>query len=172
MEVYNKTYCKSKCFTDESRAGIFESRFNEIFCQRSYSHLRAVFHEYELLTGHSIEKGIEKHFSSDAKSCLMAIVESVRSMSAFFAKRLHESMQGYGTNDDRLIRIIVTRSEIDMADIKDDYERMYCKSLKHDIKVSKQRTKNMMLITINITHCKSLTLFLFRTRHREITEEF
>lgn len=45
-------------------------------------------------------------------------------------------MQGMGTNDDQLIRLIVARSEIDMDDIKKEYEKMYCKSLKHDIHVS------------------------------------
>lgn len=63
------------------------------------------------------------------------IVKSVRDKSAYFAKRLHESMAGFGTNDRALIRIVVTRCEIDMVEIKNAYMSMYGKSLEADIAV-------------------------------------
>ncbi len=40
-------------------------------------------------------------------------------------------MAGLGTKDNDLIRLLVTRSEIDMAAIKQNYKLMYGKSL-HD----------------------------------------
>lgn len=39
-------------------------------------------------------------------------------------------MSGIGTNDRDLIRLVVTRSEIDMLDIKEEFERKYGESLK------------------------------------------
>ena len=63
------------------------------------------------------------------------IVRCVRSKVQYFAKRLHNSMAGLGTNDKTLIRIIVSRSEIDLGDIKEAFQEMYGKSLESWIKV-------------------------------------
>lgn len=62
-------------------------------------------------------------------------VECVQSPAAFFAKRLNDSMDGMGTDDTTLIRVIVSRSEIDLADIKSEYERIYNRTLLSAVKV-------------------------------------
>ncbi|XP_073831772.1 annexin B11 [Musca autumnalis] len=67
-------------------------------------------------------------------TCLIAICRCVNNKAEYFASRLHKSMAGIGTNDKQLIRVIITRCEIDMADIKAAFERMYGKSLKSWIK--------------------------------------
>lgn len=42
---------------------------------------------------------------------------------------LHNAMKGLGTNDSTLIRVIVTRAEIDMQYIKAEYLKKYKKPL-------------------------------------------
>jgi len=113
----------------ELRLGTDESTFNAILCSRSYPQLQQIFSEYQRQTGNDFEKAIKKEFSGDIESGLLAIVKSVRSKAAFFAERLHDSMAGMGTKDKALIRIMVTRCEVDMVDIKNAFQAKYGKTL-------------------------------------------
>lgn len=119
----------------ELQIGTDESTFNMVLCQRNYQQLKLIFNEYTKMTGHSLQKAIQKEFSGDIKDGLLAIVESVENKHGFFAECLRKSMAGIGTNDAQLIRVIVTRSEVDLMDIKNVYEAKFQKSLKSWIKV-------------------------------------
>lgn len=109
--------------------GTDESLFNMILCSRNYNQLKLIFDEYQRIAGHDIEQAIKGEFSGDIEQGLLAVVRAIRNLPAFFAKRLHQSMAGLGTNDNQLIRIIVTRSEVDMGEIKQHYAAMYGKDL-------------------------------------------
>ncbi|KAL0272395.1 UNVERIFIED_CONTAM: hypothetical protein PYX00_005378 [Menopon gallinae] len=114
----------------ELRFGTDESTFNAVLCSRNFAQLRAIFIEYENLTGHPFEKAIKNEFSGDIKDGLLAIVKCVKNKAEFFAECLYKSMAGAGTNDRALIRLIVTRSEIDLGDVKTAFNNVYGKSLK------------------------------------------
>lgn len=66
----------------------------------------------------------------------MPTVECVQSPPAFFAKCIHKAIDGAGTDDTTLIRIFVCRSEIDLGSIKNEYERIYDRTLLSAIRVS------------------------------------
>uniref|UniRef100_A0A674ASS1 Annexin n=1 Tax=Salmo trutta TaxID=8032 RepID=A0A674ASS1_SALTR len=117
----------------ENKVGTDESKFNAILCSRSKSHLRAVFHEYQQMCGRDLEKSIDREMSGDLESGMVAVVKCIKNTPAYFAERLYKSMKGAGTKDKTLIRIMVTRSEVDMLDIRQEYVKNYGKSLYTDI---------------------------------------
>uniref|UniRef100_A0A8C6FYR2 Annexin n=1 Tax=Moschus moschiferus TaxID=68415 RepID=A0A8C6FYR2_MOSMO len=117
----------------ENRLGTDESKFNAILCSRSRAHLVAVFNEYQRMTGRDIEKSICREMSGDLEQGMLAVVKCLKNTPAFFAERLNKAMRGAGTKDRTLIRIMVSRSEIDLLDIRAEYKRLYGKSLYHDI---------------------------------------
>ncbi|XP_012267117.1 annexin B9-like isoform X2 [Athalia rosae] len=113
----------------ELRFGTDESVFNQILVQRNVAQLRQIFAEYETMTGHDIEKAVENEFSGDIKKGLLAIIKSIKNRAGFFAEQLYKSMKGIGTQDNRLIRLVVTRCEVDMEEIKQAFAQQYGKSL-------------------------------------------
>ncbi|XP_050579418.1 annexin B11-like isoform X2 [Bombus affinis] len=117
----------------ELRFGTDESTFNAVLVQRNVLQLKQVFQEYENITGHTIEDAIENEFSGDIKKGLLAIVKCVKSRAGFFAEQLYKSMKGLGTDDDRLIRLVVTRCEVDMGEIKETFRQLYNESLEEFI---------------------------------------
>ncbi|XP_074531863.1 annexin A11a isoform X1 [Halichoeres trimaculatus] len=113
----------------ENKLGTDESKFNAILCARSKSHLRAVFLEYQRMCGRDIEKSISREMSGDLESGMLAVVKCIKNTPAYFAERLYKAMKGAGTKDRTLIRIMVSRSEVDMLDIRQEYVKNYGKSL-------------------------------------------
>uniref|UniRef100_A0A674N4B0 Annexin n=1 Tax=Takifugu rubripes TaxID=31033 RepID=A0A674N4B0_TAKRU len=117
----------------ENKVGTDESQFNAILCARSKPHLRAVFQEYQKMSGRDIEKSICREMSGNLESGMVAVVKCIRDTPTYFAERLHKAMKGAGTKDRTLIRVMVSRSEVDMLDIRQAYVRTYGKSLYTDI---------------------------------------
>ncbi|XP_026552412.1 annexin A6 isoform X3 [Pseudonaja textilis] len=110
-----------------------ETRFLSILCTQSYAQLRRVFQEFVKMTNHDVAHAINKRMSGDVRDAFLAIVRSVKNKQAFFADKLYKSMKGAGTDDQTLIRIIVSRSETDLLNIRREFWELYDKSLYHMI---------------------------------------
>jgi annexin A7/11 len=113
----------------EKILGTDESKFNQILCSQGYDQLRLVFQEYRKISSRGLDQAIKNEMSGDLEKGMLAIVSVVESKYGFFAHKLHSSMAGAGTKDDALIRVVVTRCEVDMVQIKQEFQRLYGRPL-------------------------------------------
>lgn len=132
----------------EAKWGTDESRFNAVLALRSDAQLRLIFEEYHRFSKKTMEQAIKSEMSGDLKDGMMAIVKCARDKPAFFAEKLYYSMKGMGTDDKTLIRIIVSRSEIDMVQIKHSFQNMYGKTLASFINDDCSGDYKRLLVTV------------------------
>ncbi|XP_067011216.1 annexin B10 isoform X1 [Anabrus simplex] len=131
---YATTMAKSLYEAGELKLGTDEEVFNRILAHESFPQLKQIFEEYKNVSGRTIEQALQDEISGELLDAMLAIVENVQHPPTFFAKRLHKACAGLGTEDRMLIRIIVSRSEIDLGNIKQEYERIYDKTLESVVK--------------------------------------
>ncbi|KAM3868104.1 annexin A3a [Diretmus argenteus] len=113
----------------EKKWGTDESKFIDILCHRSIPQLRQTLVEYKNISGKSLQESIEGEMSGALEELLVAIVKCVKNVPAYLAERLYDSMKGGGTDEATLNRIMVSRSEIDLLDIRAEFKKLYSYSL-------------------------------------------
>ena len=118
----------------EKRLGTNEDVFTQIFTEKSPTEFTYIAQLYYKLTKHTLLQAVENEFSFDSKKCLIAIIYAILSPSEYFAKRIYKAVKGLGTDNTTLIRVIVSRHEIDMPQIKQYYKHNYHKDMIEDIK--------------------------------------
>ncbi|KAM6902235.1 annexin A1-like [Xenentodon cancila] len=109
------------------------STFINILTTRSGPQLTKTFEQYTLVGDITLPKALQMTLSGDIEDCLIAIVKCAWNKPAFFAEKLHLAMKGLGTCEDTLNRILVSRSEVDLQKIVEEYKAMYKISLQEDI---------------------------------------
>lgn len=113
----------------EGKLGTNEEEFTRIMVQYSYPQLRLTFRESEKLSGKPFNEMVDDEFTGSMQKGLLAIYYSTVNRPAYFAQLLNDALGGVGTSDRPLIRILVSRSEIDLGNIRDEYEAMFERSL-------------------------------------------
>ncbi|XP_012978630.2 annexin A7 isoform X2 [Mesocricetus auratus] len=113
----------------EGKLGTDESCFNMILATRSFPQLKATMEAYSRMANRDLLSSVSREFSGYIESGLKTILQCALNRPAFFAERLYYSMKGAGTDDSTLVRIVVTRSEVDLVQIKQMFTQMYQKTL-------------------------------------------
>ncbi|XP_039129673.1 annexin D3 [Dioscorea cayenensis subsp. rotundata] len=106
-----------------------------ILSTRSFHHLKESFHCYQKTNGKSFYEDVEsnKSYDNELKSILITVVCCIESPEKHFAEVVRTSVVSLGTDEDSLTRAIVTRAEIDMKNIKEEYMIRYKTTVNADI---------------------------------------
>ena len=111
----------SDCIQCLGRWGTDEGKFRVLLATHSNAHLRATFEEYEQIAHKSLEDSIKAEMSGDLKNSMLAVVRAIRHKPAYFAHTLAKAFASIGKSSS-VIRVIVSRCEIDMIQIKEAFQ--------------------------------------------------
>lgn len=118
----------------EGKIGTNEEVFIKYFTELSPDELLLVCKEYEKNHKKHMLDTIEGEFSSHVKDLLKIILYGLFSPSEYYAKQIYDSIAGVGTSDKKLVRCVVSRSEVDMGRIKKYYKKLFNKDMIEDVK--------------------------------------
>ncbi|KAK5970675.1 Annexin repeat domain containing protein [Trichostrongylus colubriformis] len=111
--------------------------FEQIFVGTSWKHLAAVFDQVdELRSGErDVETMVRKNkmIHSEIRQIFLTIIRVSRNMQLYFAEQLRTALTQERPDHQAIIRITVSRSEIDLYDICEEYKRKYQRALEYDI---------------------------------------
>jgi len=118
----------------EGKWGTDEGTFNRIFANRSFPQLRATFLAYKKQRGQDMATVIEKEMGGNLRTAFVTLVRYIMDPITWYSEVLYKSMKGMGTDDETLIRTILSRCEIDLALIKKRFEKLHQKTLDKAVK--------------------------------------
>ena len=107
--------------------------FKEVFIDKSRSDLILISRAFFDLYKKNLYDTIDKEVSGKNKTLIKDILFGIITPAQWFAKKAYKAMKGPGTDDDTLTRVIVSRSEVDMEQIRDYYFREWNTDLRNDI---------------------------------------
>ncbi|XP_040993365.1 annexin D8 [Juglans microcarpa x Juglans regia] len=92
-----------------------------ILSTRSKAQLKATFNRYRDNHGTSITKGLSGDPADAYLAALRTTIRCIRDPRKYYAKVLRNAINTMGTDEDTLSRVIITRAEKDLKDIKELY---------------------------------------------------
>ncbi|GJM88447.1 hypothetical protein PR202_ga04508 [Eleusine coracana subsp. coracana] len=105
-----------------------------IISTRSKPQLKATFERYKQEHGEAIDEVLEERRSSNQLAAMLkTAVWCLASPEKHFAEVIRSSIVGLGTDESSLTRAIVSRAEVDMKKVKEEYRAMYRKTVTHDV---------------------------------------
>lgn len=109
----------------EKRKGTHVDTYIDILTSRSYQQLKKMNECYGKYSKNDVAKAVDLELKGDIEACLMAIMKVAQNKPAFFAEEMFKAMKGSGTNHKKLIRLLVSRCECDLNNIKREFKNKY-----------------------------------------------
>lgn len=110
-----------------------EKIFKDIFLMKSPEELVLIARYFFNINKKNLIEVIDKNLKDKNKQLLKEILFNNIMPHELFAEKINSAIRGIGTNDEKLIRILVSRCEIDMPLIREIYEYKYKVPMKEDI---------------------------------------
>jgi len=117
----------------EKKMGTNEAVFRQLFSHESLPQLLAIEKEYEAVSKKTLREAIQSELGGGFQKALIIILDVAKDKIEYYSDLAYNSMQGAGTDDKTLIRVILSRSELDLGDIKSKYLQKHGKTLDHSI---------------------------------------
>ena len=152
-EAPDLDYCKrvaEDLEQEESEKLTVDSTINIIFIQSSPQEMLTISKEYNKSTQKLITETIDKNFKGDVKRLLKAILIAKISPSEYYANLIYEAISG--SLLDECARLLVTRAEIDLNQIKKYYQKLYENDITEDIRSKDSNEYTNLLIEICNNH--------------------
>ena len=118
---------------------------NSIFIKSSPQELVSISKEYNKSTQKLITQTINEHFKGNVKNLLNAILMAKISPSEYYANVIHESID----DEDIILKVIISRAEIDFTQIKKYYLKLYENNVVNDIKKDSHEYTNLLVAICN-----------------------
>ena len=107
--------------------------FKQVFVDKSREDLILISRAFYDLYKKNLYETVDKEISGKNKKLIKDILFGIITPAQWFAKKAYKAMKGEGTDDHTLFRVIISRAEIDMDEIRDYYFRDWNTDLRNDI---------------------------------------
>ncbi|KAF3441251.1 hypothetical protein FNV43_RR15164 [Rhamnella rubrinervis] len=97
----------------------------EILSKRSIPQMKLTISSYKHIYGHDYTKSLKKGNSGEFENALKRLVKCIHNPPNYYAKTLHGSMKGTTTDKGGLLRLLVSRAEVEMDEIRKAYKNKY-----------------------------------------------
>lgn len=134
------------------KSAVDEEIFLKFFTEKAQNEFIYISQLYHKLTKKTLLETVEKKFSRNLKKCLVAIIYSMLNLPEYFSKCIYNSIKGPGTDDSTLIRIIISRKEIDLPLIKQFYKQNYKVDMIQDIKGDTSGNYRKLLVELTSSY--------------------
>ncbi|XP_043720969.1 annexin D8-like [Telopea speciosissima] len=104
----------------ESGKSLDQKTMISLISQRSTEQLKAILVSYKQLYGHELSKSLKRNKCGPFGKDLSVVIRCIQYPEKYFAKQLRRTLQN-GDSQEVLIRIVITRSRIDIKEINNAF---------------------------------------------------
>lgn len=116
--------------TGEGKSGaVDEAVLLEILSKRSILQLRLTFSTYKHIFGHTYTTSLKNEKSGEFEDALRVAVTCICNPPKYYAETLYACIKGTTTDKGALVRVIMSRAEVDMNEIQKVFKKKYGKEL-------------------------------------------